>query len=201
MANDDLGPARSRRDAQLTAVDRAMLDQVEALYGPIRRTPEGTDAIARGPEPRRRAGLAGSVVRTLLFLATAFLVWYALAGGEASVQRVIALLVSGTGDETPDLTTEPTPEYVLAARTMHVDRLAPDDQLIRQFKVLLDALAPKCKEDRVQLAMAVIDAHATKLSRGVEVPMLTILAQTDASLTEQTRSTWPVSCASLIARL
>lgn len=178
-----------------------MLDQIEALYGPIRRTPAPTEAIARWAEPRRRAGIAGSVVRTLLLLATAFLVWYALAGGEASVQRVIALLLSGTGAETPTLAAEPTPEYILAARTTHVDRLAGDDPLVLQFKLLLDAMAPKCKENRVQLAMAVIDAHAAKLRSGVETPMLTLLAETDASLSEHTRSTWPTSCASLMARL
>jgi len=179
-----------------------MLDQIEALYGPIRRAPDPADAIEGGPQPRKRgAGLAWSVMRTLLFAAAAFLVWYALAGGEASVQRVIALLASGSGDETPTLAAEPTPEYILAARTMHVDRLAPDDPLILQFKVSLDTLAPKCKESRVQLAMAVIDVHTTRLGRGVEVPMLTILALVDASLSEQTRPSWPTSCADVMARI
>jgi len=205
MTSEDPARRGPRRDAQLTAVDRAMLEQIEALYGPIRRTPvptDPTDPVGGGPQARkRRAGLAAPIIRTLLFLATAFLVWYALAGGEASVQRVIALIRSGTDEDTPAIESEPTPEYVLAARTMRVERLALDDPLVLQFKVLLDALAPKCKENRVQLAMGVIDAHATKLSRGVETPMLTVLAQADASLSEQTRSSWPTSCGALMARL
>jgi len=179
-----------------------MLEQIEALYGPISRTDGATGASEADSRPRvRRAGIAGSVIRTLLFVSAAFLVWYALAGGEASVQRVVALLSSGTGAEPPALEAEPSPEYILAARTMHVDRLAPDDPLVLQFKVLLDSLAPKCRENRVQLARAVIDAHAARLSRGVEAPMLILLAQVDGSLSEQTRSSWPTNCGAVLARL
>lgn len=180
-----------------------MLKYLEALYGPIASTQRSADASeGTKPEPRiRRPGLAGSVLRTILFVSTAFLAFYALAGGEASVKRTVELLVSTLGDkhETPE--TAPTPEYVLAVRTMHVDRLGPDDPLVLQFKAVLDALAPKCKESRTQLAKIVIDVHAARVSRGVETPYLTILAQADASLSELTRSRWPTSCGELLARL
>lgn len=178
-----------------------MLEQIEALYGPIKRADSATDAVQGSPPERRsrHAGRAGSLIRTLLFVSAAFLTWYALAGGGASVQRTLELIAARL--DAPAIEAEPTPEYILAARTMHVDRLAADDPLVIQFRSLLDALAPKCKENRVQLAMAVIDAHAAKVSRGVEAPMLTLLAQADASLSEETRSTWPTSCADLMARL
>jgi len=202
MTRKDVERGKRGREPEFTSVDRTMLEQIEALYGPIKRPEPATDATAGDPQLRKtRAGLAGSLLRTLLFVSAAFLAWYALAGGEASVQRTLELLVSGIGTEPPAIEAEPAPEYILAARTMHVDRLATDDPLIGQFKTLLDALAPKCKETRVQLAMAVIDAHAARLGRGVEAPMLTILAQADASLSEQTRSSWPTACAALMARL
>ena len=180
-----------------------MLERLDALYGPIASTQRATDASeGKKPEPRiPRAGLAGSLLRTLLLVSTAFLAWYALAGGSASVQRMVELLVSTLGEKRGMAEASPTPEYVLAVRTTHVDRLAPDDPLVLQFRALLDALAPKCKENRTQLASAVIDLHAARLSRGVEMPYLTILAQADASLPEQTRSLWPTSCGELLARL
>lgn len=203
MARKDFGrAAKPRRGPEFTAADREALERIEALYGPIRRTDRPTNAPDSDPQPRmRRAGLAGSVMRTLLFVSAAFLVWYALAGGEASVQRVIALLSSGTREERPAVEAEPSPEYILATRTLHVDRLASDDPLVLQFKLLLDALAPKCRENRVQLARAVIDVHAAKVTRGVEAPMLTLLAQADGSLSDQTRSSWPTNCGALLARL
>ncbi len=171
------------------------------MYGPIGRSDRATEASEGDPRPRvRRASTAGSVIRTLLFVSAAFLVWYALGGGEASVQRVVEQLSSGTGEVPPAIEAEPSPEYILATRAMRVDRLALDDPLVHQFKVLLDALAPKCREDRVRLARAVIDAHAAKLSRGVEMPTLTLLAQADAALSEPTRSSWPTNCADLLGR-
>lgn len=148
---------------------------------------------------RRTHGAARSILRTLLFVSAAFLVWYALAGGEASVQRTLELILARVDPTTAEA--QPTPEYMLASRTIQADRLAPDDPLVLQFRSALDALAPKCKESRGQLAMAVTDAHAARLGRGVEIPTLTLLAQVDAALTEQTRSTWPRNCAELMARL
>jgi len=201
MTRQDLGRGGPRNEPQLTAADRAALASIEALYGPIKRTVPATDAAASDARARKRQPrLAGSLMRTLLLASAAFLAWYALAGGEVSAQRTLEIVVSRLGTVAPVTDSQRTPEYLLAARTMQVERVAPDDPLLIQFKVLLDALAPKCKESRMQLATAVIDAHAAGLKRGVESPMLTILAQADAALSEQTRSSWPTSCGALIAR-
>ena len=177
-----------------------MLEQIEALYGPIKKADHSAD-VPQADARIQRPGLATSLLRTLLFVSAAFLVWYALAGGEASVQRVVELLRSRVGAESATLEADTTPEYILATQAMHADRLAPDDPLVLQFKVLLDALAPKCREDRIQLARAAIDAHAVRLVRGVEKPLLALLADADNSLSEQTRSTWPASCADVLRRL
>jgi hypothetical protein len=177
------------------------LASIEALYGPINRTVPAIDTTANEALARRRQPrLAGSLMRTLLLASAAFLAWYALAGGEMSAQRTLELVVSRLGTTAPVPDSQGTPEYLLATRTMQVERVASDDPLLIQFKVVLDALAPKCKESRMQLATAAIDAHAAGLKRGVESPMLTILAQADAALSEQTRATWPTSCAARIAR-
>jgi len=204
MARKASSPSgNARREPELTSADRAMLKYLDALYGPLASTQRPTDAPgSTKPEPRTsRAGLLRSVLGTLLLVSTAFLAWYALAGGEASVQRTVELLNSTLGERRGTPETAPTPEYVLAVRTMQVDRLAPDDPLVLQFKALLDALAPKCKENRAQLANVVIDVHAARLRRGVETPYLNILAQVDAALSTQTRSLWPTSCAELLTRM
>ena len=202
MSRRDLRRRAPRGEPPLSAADRAALEQIEALYGPITRTAPATEAAPSDAQPRkRRRGLAGSLLRTLLLASTAFLLWYALAGGEASVQRTIDFMASRAGTAATVTEIDPTPEQLLAARTMRVHRVAPDDPLLVQFRAVLEALAPKCKETPMQLATAVIDAHAAGLKRGIEAPMLSILAQVNASLPEDTRSSWPTSCAALIARL
>jgi len=138
----------------------------------------------------------------LLFVSAAFLAWYALAGGETSVQRTVDLLLARTREgQVAAEAAHSAPEYGLATRTMHVDQLAPGDPLVLQFKAILDTLAPKCKESRSQLATAAINAHDAMSNRGIDVPYLSILAQTDTSLSEQTRSLWPTNCQDVITRL
>jgi len=188
-----------RNDPSLTSVDRAMLERIEALYGPSPQPQpaEGARALL-GSARKRVEPLGRSILRTLLFVSAAFLAWYALAGRQGSVQETIALVVARTGPQPQSGSTQP--EYLLATRTMHVDRLAADDPLVRQFKTVLDQLGPKCRETRTQLANSTIAAHDSLQARGIDLPYLSILAQLDASLPDQTRGQWPANCQDLIAK-
>jgi len=81
------------------------------------------------------------------------------------------------------------------------ESIAPDSPIVRQFKDLLDEMAPKCREDRLALAAAVIKADDAVAARGVQGSALLTLVQANAVLSIQTRSSWPTSCTDTINRV
>ena len=198
----------AHRAAHLTAEDKRAIESIEALYGAPRWSrgdwQAGEPVVSRArPRPARQA-LKLVVLRTLLLIAAAFLSWYALIGGEASVQRTVSLVLSGIGvaRETPRPAEPFTAEYLLAQQTLGLGEvLAPNNPLVLQFKALLDGMSPKCKEDRFALAAALIAAHDALARRGVQEPALAILIQANAALSDQTRGSWPTSCTDVINRV
>jgi hypothetical protein len=185
-----------------------MIQSIEAIYGPPRWA-QGEWESARPavtqlrPKPPRQP-VKHLVLRTLLFVAAAFLCWYAFIGGEASVQRTVALVLTATGiaREMPDGSPPVTAEYLVAMRTLGAGEvLEPIDPQISQLKSLLDEISPKCKEDRFGLAAALIAAHNALALRGVDGSALSILVQANAALSGQTRPSWPTSCNDVINRI
>jgi hypothetical protein len=181
-----------------------MIQSIEALYGPPRwaqgEWESAGPAVSRSNLKPARQPVRNVVLRTMLFVAAAFLSWYAFIGGEASVQRTVSLVLTATGivRETPPFTAE----YLVAMQTLRVGEiLAPTDPQIAKLKALLDEMSPKCKEDRFALAARLIAAHNALAERGVDSSALSILMQANAALSDETRRSWPTSCTDVIGRI
>ena len=194
--------------AHLTADDGRAIQWIEALYGPPRWTPEEWEAtspaVSHASAAPTRQPLRHAVLRTLLLVAAAFLCWYAVIGGETSVQKTVSLVLTEIGivRETPDRSAPLTAEYLVAMRTLRVgEGLAPTDPQISQLKSLLDEISPKCKEDRFALAAALIAGHDALQTRGVDVSALSLVVQANATLSDQTQKSWPTRCVDIINRI
>jgi hypothetical protein len=95
-----------------------------------------------------------------------------------------------------------TAEYLVAMRTLGIGEvLSPTDLRVSQLKALLDEISPKCKEDRFEVAAALIAAHDALSMHGVDESAVSILVQANATLSDQTRGSWPTSCTDVINRI
>ena len=182
-----------------------MVRSVEALYGPPRwargdwQTEPG---IARFRTKIAAPPLGPVVLRTLLVFTVAFFAWYAFLGGAASLRSAASFALTAAGLVRPSETAPVTAEYLLAVRTVgDASTLAPTDPIVLQLKTLLDEIAPKCREDRYAVAAAVIAAHDALAKRGLPASSVSILVAANATLSEQTRRSWPTSCSDVIQRI
>jgi len=189
----------------LTPEDQRMVRSVEALYGPPRwargdwQTEPG---IARFRTKIAAPPLGPVVLRTLLVFTVAFFAWYAFLGGAASLRSAASFALTAAGLVRPSETAPVTAEYLLAVRTVgDASTLAPTDPIVLQLKTLLDEIAPKCREDRYAVAAAVIAAHDALAKRGLPASSVSILVAANATLSEQTRRSWPTSCSDVIQRI
>ena len=204
---DPLNKKRGTRTAGPTSDNERFVRWIEDFYGPSRWGSSVAEPLARAeativPPSVRSRPLAPLILRTLLFSAAAFLCWYAVFGGDASLQRTLSLVLRPVGIAPQATPAATTAEYLLAWRTVQSGQtLAPSDPRVLQYKALLDSLGPKCKEDRFALASAVIAAHDLLATRGVETSSLSLLTEVDVTLSAQTRRTWPTSCADVIDHL
>jgi hypothetical protein len=102
----------------------------------------------------------------------------------------------------PSETAPVSAEYLLAVRTVaDAGTLAPTDPVVLKLKALLDEISPKCREDRYAVAAAVIAAHDALARSGLEASSVSILVAANATLSEQTRRSWPTSCSDVIQRI
>jgi len=93
-------------------------------------------------------------------------------------------------------------EYLLAVRTAaDAGKLAPTDPIVLKLRALLDEISPKCQEDRYAVAAAVVAAHDALATSSVEASSVSILVSANATLSEQTRRSWPTSCRDVIQRI
>ena len=191
-----------RDDHTLTDVDRQLIQKVEEIYGP-------TPPAWGGPRSRREVviatlaklrGRAGPpVARTLLLAAVAGAVGYYALISASDFSGWLDWHPLPSRTFTQDVTGQApqvSAEYMLA--TLQRGRAVANDPLLVEFKRLLDEMAPKCKESRMQLANSVAQAHDALEQRGVRDSYLSILLQADYSLSEQTRPLWPTSCGAVI---
>jgi len=200
---------RRRRPSKgsLPPDDLRFVKQIEELYGPTRwqwgewsGAPDDVVSSGSSPPLRKHASAASIVLGTLLLSALALMLLYvALGDREALGQALMApLRAAGIVQPTSDPT---TPEYLLALQTLRVGEVPPpSDAVVQQLRSLLDQLAPKCKEDRLALARAVLAAHDASAARGVETSALSILTRANAALSDQTRQRWPTNCTDIVDR-
>jgi len=197
----------ARSAAGLTSADQRMVRSVEALYGPPRWTRgdwQSDHGIARLRTKIAAQPLGPVVRRTLLMATIAFFAWYAFLGGATSVRNAASFALTAThlARQTPEPTALVTAEYLVAARTVaDPEALAPTAPLVLQLKALLDEMSTKCQEDRYAVAAAVIAAHDTLASRGLDASPVSILTAANASLSAQTRLSWPTRCGDAINRV
>lgn len=195
----------ARSTAGLTPEDQRMVRSIEALYGAPRWTPGDWQGGRDAARPRTRIAappLRPLVLRTLLTLTVAFFAWYVFLGGAASLRSAASFALTAAGLVRPDQTAQVTAEYLLAVRTVgDASTLTPTDPLVLRLKLLLDQMAPKCREDRYGVAAAVIAAHDELASRGLDASSVSILVAANATLSEQTRRSWPTSCGDVIHRI
>lgn len=182
-----------------------MIRSIEALYGAPRWARGDWQSEREMPRHRTRTAtppLGRVVLRTLLTVLVAFFAWYAFLGGAAVLRSAASFALTAAGLVRPSESALVTPEYLLAVRTVgDAGALAPTDPFVLQLKVLLDEISPKCREDRYALAGAVIAAHDTLASRGLQASSVSILIAANATLSEQTRGSWPTSCGDVIQRI
>jgi len=166
-----------------------MVQSIEALYGPPHWGP-GEWMPESGVRPRAspttRRSRKPRVLPTLVLGTAAAFSWFVLAGVRAAPEQSVVL----------------TPEYLVATRTLNSGGvLASSDPRVAQLKGLFDRLSPKCKETRSELADALIAAHDELATRGIDESALSVLARADASLSDQTRPSWPTSCTDVLIRI
>ncbi|OLC19465.1 MAG: hypothetical protein AUH33_05705 [Chloroflexi bacterium 13_1_40CM_68_21] len=182
-----------------------MVRSVEALYGPPRWARgewQNEPGIARPRTKIAAAPLRPLVLRTLVTVTVALFAWYAFLGGAASLRSAASFALNAAGLVRPNQTAPVTAEYLLAVRTVgDASTLAPTDPFVLQLKGLLDEMSPKCREDRYAVAAAVIAAHDALVGRGLEASSVSILIAANATLSEQTRRSWPTSCGDVIQRI
>ncbi len=197
----------ARSTAGLTAEDQRMIRSIEALYGAPRWARSDWQSALDMPRPRTRAAaptlpLRSLVLRTFLAVTVAFSAWYAFLGGASSLRSAASFALAAMGLVRPNQTAVATAEYLVAVRTVaDASALAPNDPLVVQLKVLLDEMSPKCQEGRYAMAAAVIAAHDALAGRGLDASPVFILAAANATLSEQTRRSWPASCGDVIDRI
>jgi hypothetical protein len=179
-----------------------MVRSVEELYGPPRWAPGDWDkqpVIARSVTTIAAPRLGSLLLRTLVTITVAFFAWHQFLGGAATLRTVASFALNAAGLVQPDRTAPVTAEYLLAARTVgNATTLAPTDPLVLKLRALLDEMSPKCREDRYAVAAAVIAAHDSLASRGLEASSVSILIAANTNLSEQTRRSWPTSCGDVI---
>jgi hypothetical protein len=195
----------ARSVAGLTPDDQRMLRSVEALYGPPRwdRGDWQTDSgVSRSRIEIAGRPLGPLVLQTLLTIIVAFFAWYTFLGGAASLRSAASFALTAAGLVRPSETAPVSAEYLLAVRTVaDAGTLAPTDPVVLKLKALLDEISPKCREDRYAVAAAVIAAHDALARSGLEASSVSILVAANATLSEQTRRSWPTSCSDVIQRI
>ncbi len=195
----------ARSLAGLTPEDQRMVRSVEAVYGPPRwdRGDWGTATLISRARIRIAARPLGPLaLRTLLMIIVAFVAWYTSLGGAASLRSVASVALTAAGLVRPSETAPVSAEYLLAVRTVaDAGKLAPTDPIVLKLKALLDEISPKCHEDRYAVAAAVIAAHDALARSGFEASSVSILVAANATLSEQTRRSWPTSCGDVIQRI
>jgi hypothetical protein len=202
-------PARPPSARSLSSEDLRLARQIEELYGPTRwrwgewsGARETSIAKAAATTPRRQPPLPSIIARTLILASLALVALYAAFGDHAPVERALneSLKAVGFVRETP--LGAPTAEFLLALETSRPgENVTSDSAVVAQFKTLLDDIAPKCTEDRFALAAATVAANQTLSARGLQDAALSLLAQSNAMLSAQPRSTWPLRCADTINRV
>jgi hypothetical protein len=201
-------PARPPSARSLSSEDLRLARQIEELYGPTRwRWGEWSGAketsIARtAATTPRQTSLSSIIARTLALASLALVALYAAFGDHAPLERALteSLKTMGFVRETP--VGAPTAEFLLALETSRPsENVTSDSAVVAQFKTLLDDMAPKCSEDRFALAAATVAANRTLSARGVQGAALSLLAQSNAMVSAQPRSTWPLKCTDTINRV
>jgi hypothetical protein len=182
-----------------------MLHSVEALYGPPRwdRGDWQTDSgVSHSRIKIAGRPLGPLIVRTLLMIIVAFVAWYTFLGGAAALRSAASFALTAAGLVRPSETAPVSAEYLLAVRTVaDASTLAPTDPIVLKLRALLDEISPKCREDRYAVTAAVIAAHDALARSGLEASPVSILVAANATLSEQTRRSWPTSCADVIQRI
>ena len=184
--------------------------QVEALYGPTRWRRDEWNGASEIPATKRsspsrqrmQSSLSSLTLRTVLALGLALFSWYSAFGDRGALEQAVALALRAAGIVHATPAPAETAEYFLASQTVLIgEAFPPSDAVVRQLKELLDQMAPKCKEDRFELAGAVVAAHNALAARGAERSAISILTQANSTLSDQTRQAWPTNCIDAINRV